>query len=261
MNNKEKLINHLKRKIEHKEANISVLFSAFNYEPIISYEIDQVFSSASIIKVPIMLAVLEEVNSNKLSLNDYIYVKKEDILEDTECFKEAKKYCLYDLVEKMITKSDNTATNILIDLLTKERINEYIKVELKLKKTVLNRKMLDFDSLKKGIDNLTTQKDMYEIFRKIFSNEILNDKLIELAKEILLKQESKDQLNKHFNKKARFYHKTGELDYLNHDVGVLEIAENFYYLGIFLSETKEIEGDKKFASELGKDIGEYLSIK
>jgi len=34
--------------------------------------------------------------------------------------------------------------------------------------------MLDFDSIRNVIDNLTTKGDMYKTFIKLFSNEILN---------------------------------------------------------------------------------------
>ncbi len=260
MDKKEALISTIKNKINQKEADIAFLFAKINQEAIISINENKVFSSASTIKVVVMLVVLEEVKNERLSLKENILVKKEQILSDTEFFKEEKEYSLYQLIEKMITVSDNTATNVLIELITKEKINRYIKENLKLEKTVLNRKMLDFSSLEKGIDNFTTPKEMYEIFRKIFSNEILNPKLIKITKEILLKQEDNNQLNKYFKRNACFYHKTGELDYLNHDVGVLKIKDELYYLAIFVANSENILGEKELAAEIGKEIYDYLTI-
>ncbi|WP_255222755.1 serine hydrolase, partial [Shouchella clausii] len=59
----------------------------------------------------------------------------------------------------MIIVSDNTATNLIIELLGIEKINQLFK-DLGFNNTSLNRKMMDFEALKNGIDNTTTARDM-----------------------------------------------------------------------------------------------------
>ncbi len=58
----------------------------------------------------------------------------------------------------MICLSDNTATNILIDYIGMDKINECIK-EKGFTGTVLGRKMMDAEARKAGKDNFTTPKD------------------------------------------------------------------------------------------------------
>lgn len=71
--------------------------------------------SASTIKLPIMLAIFEEVKNKNINLNDTILVTKNDILDDTEIFENGEKYySINELINWMIIESDNTATNVLL---------------------------------------------------------------------------------------------------------------------------------------------------
>ena len=62
--------------------------------------------------------------------------------------------------------SDNTATNELISLVGFEKINECAK-NLGLKKTVLNRYMMDETAVKQGSDNYTCASDVVKCLKEI----------------------------------------------------------------------------------------------
>lgn len=66
----------------------------------------------------------------------------------------------------MITVSDNTSTNMMMNLLGFEEINQCIK-ELGLKNTVLERKMQDFKALKEGRDNTISAEDTITCLKAI----------------------------------------------------------------------------------------------
>lgn len=147
------LIYNINQMIKDSDENVSILVKELNKtDYIYNYNSDIQITSASTIKVPIMLAVLEEVRQGNINLDDKILVKCEDILFDTEIFENGEKYySLYELINWMIIKSDNTATNIIIKLLGMEKINNYILNVLNINSTSLQRYMLDKDAIKKRV--------------------------------------------------------------------------------------------------------------
>ncbi len=209
--------------------------------------------SASTIKIQIMLSILEKIKQNKIMLTDRIFVKNIDILEDTEVFEQGEGYyTIEELINWMIIKSDNTATNVLINKVEFDYINQYIKKELKLEKTELNRLMLDNVARKNGKENYMSQKDMLKTFEMLYRKEILNNNLCNLAINILKKQRSQNQIMRYIYDNVDFAHKTGVLDYINHDVGVMHIKNRIYYIGISVYNCKEKRGDKQVVGKIGK---------
>ena len=259
----EQLIKKLDEIIKVSEETVSILVKQINnQECIYEYNINQKLVSASTIKVPIMLAVLEEVKKGNYSLDNEILVKENDILCDTEVFENGSGYySLYELITWMIIKSDNTATNVIIREFGMEQINEYISRVLKLKTTHLERYMLDYDAMEKGLNNYTSQEDMLDIFTKLFNKSILTKELCDIAIEILYNQRIQNQLTRYIYSPLKFAHKTGHLYYLNHDIGVMKINNKFFYVGVSIYNSKHKDGNKKLMGNLGKIIYEYLSNK
>ena len=114
------------------------------------------------IKVFIMAKVMENVKEQKINLSDTIDIYPEDKVGgsgDLQYIEGVISITVYELIEKMIIDSDNTATNVLIDLIGKNNINQYIK-DNDYTDSILQRKMMDFHSLKNGVDNFTSVKDL-----------------------------------------------------------------------------------------------------
>ena len=258
-------MNELKKNIEEvvnqSGEKVSIIIKRINNsKDIICYNSNQKMISASIIKVPIMLAMLEEIRKNKFALDEKILIKKEEILDDTEVFEDDELYySIEELINWMIIKSDNTATNVLIKLLGMKKINAYICDVLKLNSTILERYMLDYKAIKNGLNNYTSQEDLLVVFTKLFNKEILTEELCNKAIEILYNQRYQNQVMRYIYQPVRYAHKTGVLEYLNHDVGVMEINNDFYYIGISVYNCKNKEGNKKLVGKLGKMIYNYLS--
>lgn len=217
-----KRINDYVNKLEKKE-NINVLVKNISNDTMLySFKNDNVFISASIIKIPIMLAMLDQIMNKNILLEDEIKVVESDILYDNKCFKKGiYKYSVNDLITWMIIESDNSSTNILIKYLGFDKINKYFK-KIDLNETKLERFMLDEYAIKKERNNYTSLYDMYKCFKYIINKDILTDELCNLALKILYKQQINNQINKYI-KNIKFAHKTGSLEYLNSDVGIFEL--------------------------------------
>jgi beta-lactamase class A len=83
---------------------------------------------ASLSKIPIVVALLHKVNTEKISLNTPIYISPGNFTEDGKAqLQVGKRYPLKTLLMEMITHSSNIAGNQLIDYLEWDYINQVLK--------------------------------------------------------------------------------------------------------------------------------------
>ena len=254
------LSKEIEKLVECSNENTSILIKELNSDcDIYNFNSTEKLVSASIIKVPIMLAIFNEVKNGKANLNDMIFVTQNDILYDTEIFENGeKKYSINELINWMIIESDNTATNVLLKHFGMENVNNYIANVLKVKSTYLQRYMLDKKAIESGLNNYTSQKDMLDIFTLLFNKEILNEELCDIAINILYNQRCQDQIMRYIFEPIKFAHKTGALDYLNHDVGVMNINNKMFYIGVSVYNSNNKKGNRKLIGNIGKKIYDYL---
>ena len=254
------LSKEIEKLVEDSNENVSILIKELNSDcDIYNFNSTKKLVSASIIKVPIMLAILNEIKNGKANLNDMVLVTKNDILYDTEVFENGEKnYSINELINWMIIESDNTATNVLLRHFGMENVNHYIANVLKVKSTYLQRYMLDEKAIENGLNNYMSQKDMLDIFTLLFNKKILNENLCDIAINILYNQRCQNQIMRYIFEPIKFAHKTGVLDYLNHDVGVISINNRMFYIGVSIYNSNNKKGNKKLIGNIGKKMYDYL---
>ena len=123
------------------------------------------------------------------------------------------------LLEYMITESNNSATNVLIDLLGMEKVNAFSR-RIGLQDTVLRRHMLDYEAARRGNENHTSAGDMLRLYTMLYRGEGLTPFMCETALPILLRQKDKELLM-FADPARRAAHKTGGLSDIAHDAGIL----------------------------------------
>src|SRR5688572_30190709 len=141
---------------------------------------DTVFPTASMVKVPILIGIMEKINSGEMNY-DSALVYKDSLLYEGEdilgAFKNNEKILLKKVIMLMLTTSDNTASLWLQSLAgTGSRINEIIG-NLGLEYTRVNSRTpgRENDRTVYGWGQ-TTPKEMGILFEKIYNNEVLSPK-------------------------------------------------------------------------------------
>ena len=124
---------------------------------------------------------------------------------------------LHDLAHLMIAISDNTAANMLLDLIGMQAVNVTMQ-QLGLTSTWLERRFIDFDARKSGRDNWTTAGDM-ALLLSYLCTELLPDH--ERMLNMLLCQNDRTILPAYWGEEVPFAHKTGGLPGIIHDAGIL----------------------------------------
>jgi beta-lactamase class A len=140
---------------------------------------DEQFFSASIIKVPVMVAVYRKVEKGELSFSQEIEIKEEDWAAGAgwlQWEEAGTKQTVGDLLILMMTQSDNVATNALIRRVGgADHVNEVAR-SLGAENTLLYQKVSSERGAVPGLDNRTTPRDMAAMLQKIADGEAASEK-------------------------------------------------------------------------------------
>ena len=219
---------------------------------------DRQIPSASTIKILIMIEAFKRSLQGELDLDRKINVNDDEKVEFSLITEMSTvQFTLKDLILLMMTISDNTATNVLIDILGMENINN-TGVALGLTGTVLQRKMMDFEAARKGKQNLTVPKDLVLLAEKLYKNQILSPDACGEMLKIMSTVIGRDFMIRDLPVDIRVAHKPGELDGLNHDVGIVYTDTCDYVLGIFATGLMDNISGRKYIAEISKEVFDHI---
>jgi beta-lactamase class A len=259
--NQNELLSYLDRQMRETQAKVSLLVRNLKTgKTIAEREPDRKVASASTIKTPILLTALEQVRRGRLALDQMIAVSQDELLEDSRVFEYGPcETTLREILFWMIVNSDNTAANVIIRLLSMKTINSYCKDTLHLSQTFLFREMLDFQAQKEGRENTTSAEDQFQVFTKLERQSILTPKLCSFALEILQSNRNFSMALRYIGEPCKTAHKTGELDHLGHDTGILYFPNGrSYFFGYFV--TDDVDGEsRRLIGRMNRAVFEFLN--
>lgn len=263
--NKNKNFYFIKEKVEQKiieeyPQKISFVIRNLSFPYLeVSHQKDKSIPAASLIKLPIMLAAFKAIGEGRISLEEKIVIKKKDIWGGSGIIKAMKlptSFSFKKLIELMISRSDNTAANKIIDILGFDYINSVCK-ELKLKNTRLERKLTDFSSRRQGKENYTSAADCAFILLVIYNKKLTtllnlpsHLKLEEFALSCLKKQVIADRLPLLLPPEVEVAHKTGLERNIVHDVGIVFSKKGNYIICVLTQGIGNFKKAKKIIAEI-----------
>jgi beta-lactamase class A len=223
---------------------------------------DEIFPSASIIKLLVMAEVLKKVSTGqithdkKIAVSDRLITRGDGILKYLEV---NHSFTIKELLTLMIIVSDNTAANILIDIAKMEDVNK-LSINLGLKKTVLNRKMMDFKAAAKGKENITCADDKCAFLELLYDGKIINEACSKFIVDTMKKQQVHGKIDMFLPPSIILAHKTGTLEKLEHDVGILYGRKCDYIVCIFTKDGTSNEECNRFIGLVVKEFYyEYMN--
>ena len=185
-------------------------------------------ASASMIKLVVLAALFDKVAAGEIDLSAQVEVKASDIVSGTGTVQDdgPGTYELRELARRMIADSDNTATNVIVDLIGMDAVNEEAS-KLGLTGTVMARKMMDVVAADQGMRNRMTSDDAATVLNLIATGKLVNEQMSELAMSFLLQQTINAGLTDAIPAGVQVAHKTGELNQAEHDGGVVLAAHPY----------------------------------
>jgi len=195
-----------------------------------SFRGDEPVRTASTIKLPIMAEVFRQISIGKIKWDDELVLTKEKkkggsgILFE---FSDNTKLDLRTAVNLMIVVSDNTATNLVLDKVSSDSINEFMNA-LDLKATLSLRKVFGGGESKAWADEAnkkfglgrSTPRDMVRLLEMLEKGEVVSKEASAEMIAILKRQQLKDGIGRGLTK-IESASKSGALDALRSDVGII----------------------------------------
>jgi beta-lactamase class A len=222
-----------------------------------------VFPAASMIKVPIMYEIMRQAAAGIISLDQSLVVTSSIRTDGAGILKELRPditMTIRELVTLMIILSDNTATNMLIDLVGMDTINKTI-TDLGLRSTVLRRRMMDFDAARVGKENTTSAADLARIFAGIYTNSLgLPQEYGALMLDILTRQQIRDKLPFYLPEEIVIANKTGTLPGVEHDAGILFLPGAPYIISVLTGDLAANYQGIQLIACIGKAVYEHFHL-
>ncbi len=219
---------------------------------------DERFQTASVIKLPIMVEAFFQAKAGHLKLDETVTYNEADrvpgsgILQDLSPGTILK---LVDAITLMIVLSDNLATNLVIERVGIENVNTRM-VSLGLKNTKLFKKVFlpakepVSDEAKRFGLGVTTPREMMLLLQRLARGELPDAASSERMIQILKKQRDRDQIPRYLGQidlggKIEVANKSGALDVVRNDVGIVYTPRGRVALAVFCAES----ADKKWTAD------------
>ncbi|MDR1772269.1 MAG: class A beta-lactamase-related serine hydrolase [Hungatella sp.] len=220
------------RKLEQLPGKISFLYENLKTGDGFAYHGQEPMMAASVIKLFIMAAAFEKRKKGTFQMEELFAVKREDCVPSCGALTYLHDGILVtgmDLVTLMIIFSDNTATNVLIDILGMDEINETIR-GLGFRQTLLQRKMYDMENSARGIQNYITACETGGLLKMMYDGTLIDKQSSETMILILKNQQLCSKIPFYLqalSDSPEIAHKTGEDTGITHDVGIVYGKEPF----------------------------------
>jgi beta-lactamase class A len=139
------------------------------------------------------MEVYKQAGEGKFKLSDTRRIQKSEMTAGSGILCElgdgTVELTLHDLCVLMIVLSDNTATNLLIDLVGMANVNRTME-SLGLNRTRLQRRMMDMESARRGDENLSTPAEAARVMELLYRGEFLSKAVCDEILAILKKPKS-----------------------------------------------------------------------
>ena len=258
-----------RRILEVPGATVGVAFRDLARGDTLYIGADERFHAASTMKVPVMIELFRQAERGQLSLKQRITLKNEfasivdgspytlNAADDSDSLVYSwlgSQISIHDLLEHMITRSSNLATNALIGLVGAEAANATAH-SLGAKDIQVLRGVEDGKAYAAAMNNMTTARDLAVLMTAIETGKAASRASTDSMLAVLSRQEFNDEIPAGLPPGTRVAHKTGQITGHLHDAAIVFPSGRGPYVLVVL--TRGID-DEKIARSLIADISRLV---
>jgi beta-lactamase class A len=214
-------------------------------------------SAASLIKVPLAIAVLDAlVAQAAFALDTPVVLREADRVDGTGSVDTAPAGTIKtvrELIGHALRESDNTASNLLIDLVGMERVNGWLASHGL--RTRMRRKFMDFDALAAGRDNTTSASDMCAIMQHVLQHERYATLLHDLQRSV-----GDGKLEAALPPDVPLAHKVGDLPSVEHDAGIVFAPNGAYIIAVLGVDLPDVKAGRRMIADVSRVVWEELQL-
>lgn len=218
----------------------------------LSHDAERTFPAASVIKVPLMMALHADAADGRIDLAEQVAtgerVDGSGVLRDMP---DVAALSLRDLSLLTMTLSDNTATNRLIERLGLERVAARM-AEWGILTTALRRRMYDFAAAERGLENVATASDLVALLERLVAGECRDPATSEAVLALMARCEDDRKLRRFLAPNTKVPSKSGTLDASRNDVAVFSGPSGTVVVAAFTSEVNDALAAEHLLGMIGR---------
>jgi len=220
---------------QFRDKTIAVAFHDFETGKEIYINADESFHPASTFKVHVMMEVFRQAEEGLLSLDDRLPITnsftsitdesrfsllESDDSEPTLYPRIGERESISELTRLMIVRSSNLATNILMEKIGTQNVNDFIQM-LGIEGVTVRRGVEDNAAFRAGMNNSASARGLTQTMKLIAEGKVVSKQASEKMIQILLGQELNESIPALLPKSAKVAHKTGWTGEFYHDTGIV----------------------------------------
>jgi beta-lactamase class A len=190
---------------------------------------DELFPTASTIKIAVLAEFCRQVQQGKLKFTDLYTLDPSDLVGGSGITSAltpgVTRLTLRDVAALMVSVSDNSAANVLIDRVGMDNVDRLLD-SLGLVHTRLRRKMMDIKAAAEGRENVASPREMMLLLEALYQDRVLNKQLTDDYFN-LLSVHKESYIPRELPEDLRVANKSGELEGVRNDCGVVFSARPY----------------------------------
>jgi beta-lactamase class A len=216
------------------------------------------FPAASTIKLPILVALFQDVDSGRIKLNEKLVMRRKHRTVGSgnlQYRRVGTKLSVLETASKMIIISDNVATNMIIDRMGGiNRLNSRFR-SWGLKDTVMRNWLADLRGT-----NKTSSKDLARVLTLVSKRKLISNGSRQKVIAILRRTKTRTLLPSGLGPGAQIAHKTGDIGFLVGDAGLVDLPGGKRYVGVvFVRRPYDSPQARKFVKRVSRLVYNYLN--
>lgn len=224
----------------------------------LDWEGSTTFSAASTIKVPILIAFFQDVDAGKVRLDELLTLTPEVVAGGSGNLQYEQlgtQYSALEIVTKMMTISDNTATNMIIARLGgAEVLNKRFR-SWGLTQTVVRNPLPDLEGT-----NTTSPRELASLMAMINQGELVSLRSRDRMLNIMGQTVTDTLLPQGLGEGATIAHKTGDIGSILADVGLIDMPTGKRYIAaVMVKRPHNNAKAKELIRQISSDAYQYFN--